>query len=193
MMFLKILYITLIVVCFLLCSAETNEEIHRKYMEASINHDIETLRSLTSENIVWILGRYTLVGREEVLGPNLYDAGLENELDYRNVIVKGDTVECELLERNDIFRAAGIDEVRRFPRFIFKDGLLIKKEPYKPSKDMEELSRRQAPFQLWVRKNHPEAIEKFLDSEGNFIFSRENGVLIRSLAIEWGKNKTDNN
>lgn len=92
-----------------------------------------------------------------------------------------------MLEQNDIYRAAGMNEVCSYPRFIFKDGLLIKKEPYKPSKDMEEMSKRQTPFRLWLRQNHPEVMDKLLDFDGNFIFNRENGVLMRDIAIERGK------
>ena len=167
------------------CNSDTVLELHQKYMKASINHDLETLSSMTAEDAVWKLGPYNLTGKKAVLGPNFYDAGLENKLEYKDVNVKGDTVEFKLLEINDIFIAVGMREVRRFPRFIFKAGLLKKKEPWKPSTDMTEVMRRQIPLRKWIRENHPAAIEQFLDSNGDFIFSKENGVLMRKLALEW--------
>ena len=160
-------------------------ELHRKYMEASINHDIETLSVMTAEDVVWHLGRYTLRGKEEALGPHEYDAGLNNSIEYSNVVVRGDTVEFELVERNEIAKAFGMDEVRHFSRFIFKDGLLHKKEPWKSSTDFQELNRRRKSFHMWVNETHSEAMKKFFDSEGKFIFSQETGLLYTQLVKEW--------
>lgn len=160
-------------------------------MEASIRHDLKTLRSMTSEDIVWKLGPYTLVGRDAALGPNAYDAGMETELEYSNVIVNGDVVEFELVERSDEIRAVGMHEVHHYPRFVYEKGLLKRKEPWKLSPDAGEASRRVAPLRRWIRENHPEAIEKLLDSKGNFIFNKDNGALMRDLANEW-RERNDN-
>ena len=162
-------------------------ELHRKYMEASMNHDIETLITMTGENIVWHLGRHTLHGKVEALSPNEYDAGIENSIEYNNVVVRGDTVEFELVEKNEIAKVFGMDSVRHFPRFIFRDGLLLKRESWKTSADFEELNRRRKPFHIWVNTTHPEAMKTFFDPEKNFIFSRENGQLYVQLVREWQK------
>lgn len=161
------------------------QELHRKYMEASMNHDIETLRAMMAEDIVWELELFTFQGIEEALGPHEYDAGIENSIEYSNVVVRGDTVEFELVETNELSKAFGMNEVHQFPRFIFKDGLVHRKELWKRSTDKRELSRRVKPFQKWIRKTHPEAMKTFFNSGKKFIHNRETGQLYVQLLKEW--------
>ncbi len=177
--------IALVSLCATSCASPTAEDLHRQYMNASIRHDLGTLRSMTAEDAVWQLGPRLLEGRDAVLGPNSYDAGMETELEYRNVIARGDTVEFELVERSDELRAVGMDEVRHYPRFIFADGQVVKKEPWKMSPDPREASRLRVPLRQWIRESHPEALDELLDSDGQFVFSVESGALLRELANEW--------
>jgi len=162
-------------------------ELHRRYMEASMNHDIETLKAMIAEDIVWELELFTFKGKDEALGPHEYDAGIDNSIEYSNVVVRGDTVECELVETNEISKTFAMYEVRQFPRFIFKDGLVHRIELWKRSTDKRELSRRVKTFQGWIRKTHPEAMKTFFDSERKFIHSRETGQLYVQLLREWWK------
>ena len=182
--------LVLTIVLLTLCTKNREveiQELHRRYMEASINHDIKTLKEMMAEDIVWELELFTFQGKEEALGPYEYDAGIENNIEYSNVVVRGDTVEFELVEKNELTKTFGMYEVRQFPRFIFKDGLVHKKELWKRSTDKRELSRRVKPFQKWIRKNHPEAMKMFFNSEKKFIHSRETGKLYVQLLKEWRK------
>jgi uncharacterized protein (TIGR02246 family) len=161
-------------------------ELHRKYMKASNSHDYETLASMTAENAVWLLGSYKLVGKDEVLRPHTIDEGANTRLEYSNVVVRGDTVEFVLIERNDINDALGTNGMYHYPRFIFKDGLVIKKEPWKrgdqSSKDDKKILEA---FRMWVREERPNERAKFIDPDGNFVFSRESGIIMSRLAKEW--------
>jgi ketosteroid isomerase-like protein len=170
--------------------AETElKELHRRYMEASIRHDIKALQEMTAEDIMWKLGERTFVGREQALGPNEFDAGMQTEFEYSNVVVKGNAVEFELIERSDLIRAAGMKELRHYPRFVFENGLVKRKESWKDSSDLKELRSRTAPLLEWIRKKHPEALAKLADSGGNAIYNQENGALARKLANEWVASK----
>lgn len=159
--------------------------LHQRYMTASVRHDLPTLRRLTHEEATWKLGPYTFRGRDEVLGPNEYDAGIDNQLEYRNVVVKGDTVETELTERNDLIRAVGMSEVRGYPRYIFEGGLLVRKEPWRASDDLIELQARVEPLRRWIRTHHPEALEILVSEPGSFRFSEASGSLMIRLASLW--------
>lgn len=155
-------------------------------MEASISHDIETLRELTAENAVWKLGPFVFEGREEVLKPNAWDAGTDAILEYRNVRVKADTVEFELLEHNEILRAVGLEVVHHYTRFVFENGKMILKEPWQPRRPaIGEFNKLMEPLRSWIREAHPEALEVLFDEEGVFEFSREGGTLMVELAREW--------
>jgi hypothetical protein len=175
-------------ILFVSCNKTSEPNIKKlfeTYMTASINHDVKTMATMTHDSIVWKLGPYTLKGKKAALGPNDYDEGTGTILEYTNVNIRGDTVEFELLERNAIITALGMKEIKHYPRFIFKNGLVYKKEAWKVSSDMQELSRRNKPRREWIQENHPEAVQKFFDSEGNFIFNKANGELQIKLTREW--------
>jgi hypothetical protein len=160
-----------------------------RYSKASASHDLETLESLTGDDIVWQLGPYRLEGKEEALGPNRYDAGVQTTPVYRNVRVDGHVVEFELIESSEIIRAVGMKDLQHFPRFEFEDGLVTRKSgPWRevsPNRSMAEFNRRMVPFRQWIREVHPEAIARLVDTDRNFVFSQENGELMLSLAREW--------
>jgi hypothetical protein len=184
----------LILVSFVLFSCENEKtynlnELHQKYMAASINHDLETLEKMTHDSIIWILGPYTFKGKEAALGPNRYDKGTDAKFEYKNVTIRQDTVEFEFFERNGILTAMSMEGVKHYPRFIFKNGLLIKKEAWKPSPDIQTMNQRSQPRRNWIKINHPEIFQKFFDSTGNFVWSEENGKLQIQMAREWKKAK----
>jgi len=160
-----------------------------RYAKASTEHDLATLEALTADDIVWQLGPYRLEGKEAVLGPNAYDAGIENELVYRNARIEGNVVEFELIETNEVIRAVGMTEVRSYPRLEFENGQLKRKvgswrdSPVEYS--MVELNRRKAPLRRWIRDTHPKAIQRLVDAEGNFVFSQDNGALMLRLTRDW--------
>lgn len=159
------------------------------YAEASQEHDLATLEALTADDVVWQLGPYRLEGKEAVLGPNAYDAGVENQLVYRDARVEGNVVEFELIETNEIIRAVGMAEVRHYVRFEFENGQLKRKAAGSKRPPVEysaaELNRRKAPLRRWIRDTHPEAMRDLMDSEGNFVFNLDNGALMLSLTREW--------
>lgn len=171
----------------MLLAAEDVATIHARYMKASISHDLETLRSLTAEDATWQLGPRLLEGREEVLSPNKWDAGTSTELEYRDVRIDGNVVEFTLLESNDLLRALGVEVVRHFPRFIFEDGKVKRKEPWQPSPDMVRVNQNMQPLRQWIRDERPEALEVLVDQAGAFVFSREGGELMTQLALEWSR------
>jgi hypothetical protein len=190
----KLNFNLLIIFSFVLFGCETDKtynlkEIHQKYMTASINHDLETLERMTHDSIIWNLGPYTFKGKEAALGPNRYDKGTKAKLEYKNVTIRQDTVEFELFERNGILTAMDMEGVKGYPRFIFKNGLLIKKEVWKPSPDIKKMNQRSQPRRNWIKINHPEIFQKFFDSTGNFVWSEENGKLQIQMAKEWKKSK----
>ncbi len=173
-------------------SAPTTDlkELHRRYMEASIHHDLRTLRALTAKDAVWTLGGQTLVGKEQVLGPNEFDIGMQTELEYSNVVVKGNTVEFELTERNCLTRAVGVREMHHYPRFVFENGLVKRKESWKDSPNLRELAPRQMELLMkWLREKHPDDLAKLSDSHRKGIYSQETGALTCKLANEWAASK----
>jgi steroid delta-isomerase-like uncharacterized protein len=163
-------------------------ELLQKYMEASNNHDLETLASMTAEDAVWHLGPYKFDGKEEVLQPHTLDEGTNARLEYSNVVVKGNSVEFKLMERSDVSDSLGISALIHYPRFTFKDGLVIRKEAWKKDKKRSEHDKRiYEAYRKWIREEKPEERAKFIDPDGRLIFSRESGLIMARLAKEWRK------
>lgn len=164
-------------------------DLFHRYVEASASHDLATLEALTSDDIVWHLGPLTFEGKAKALGPNAYDAGARTELTYSNVQVEGNVVTFEMLETSEIIRAVGMTELRHYPRFEFRDGLVVRKGPStrKPpaAHSIPELNRRMAPLRKWIRETHPDALAKLVDPNEGFIFSEESGALMLRLTREW--------
>ncbi len=179
-----------ILIVALLCSAAILSAsdvaaLHERYMQASISHDLKTLRTLTAEDATWQLGPRLLKGREEVLGPNGWDAGMLTSLQYEDVRVDGNVVEITLLESSEVLRALGVEVVHHYPRFVFEGGKLKRKEPWKPSPDMAKVSLLMRPLRKWIREMHPEALRVLLDESGTFVFNQEAGELMSRLALQW--------
>ncbi len=157
----------------------------RKYLAASNRHDLGTLRAMTAEDAVWQLGPALLVGRDAVLAPNACDAGANTRLKWSHIRVSANTVDFELVERNDILRSLRVRELRHYVRFTFQDGLVTRKEELKPATGIEVLKANGARFDKWLREAHPEAMPKLFAADGKFIYSRESCKLMAELAAEW--------
>lgn len=145
-------------------STADTRDLFLRYLEASNAHDLETLASMTADGVVWHLGPYELRGRDEALLPNEGDAVLDTSLEARDVRVEGRVVECELIERNDVLRAVGIESWRHHVRYVFDEtGRVVLKEPWRPSPDDAVVTEHMQPFRDWVRANHPESVPDFGD------------------------------
>lgn len=170
------------------CAGERSsnlEDLVHEYVDACNLHDLEKLRGMLTDAVVWYLGADTLVGKDQVLGPLAYDQAINTYLEGSNLVVKGDTVEFELSEKNDVLRALGIDELRHFPRFIFKDGLILEKGPRKPYARAQELEGQLATFREWLQENHPDDLARLEAQDGSFIYNRDNGYLVVKLLKIW--------
>lgn len=137
-----------------------------RYLAASEDHDLQTLRAMTADEIVWRLGPWTLEGKDQAMVLHYADLVNHTVLTARDVVVRGDTVECTLIERNDATRAEGPDSLVHYPRYVFRDGLVILKEAWRRDPGLAESNRHSAPFRAWVRDTHPDALAIILDSTG---------------------------
>ena len=99
--------------------------------------------------------------------------------------MRGDTVECLLIERSELHQSLGIKVMRRYPRFVFRDGLLVERSSWKPSPDVRKLEMQMAGFHSWVRAYHPDKARRLGDPKRPFIYSRETGRMVRELAKEY--------
>jgi ketosteroid isomerase-like protein len=156
-----------------------------RYLAASNAHDLTALESMTADDVVWRFGPWTFQGKEEALRPHVADLILHTRLEARNVVARGDTVECTLIEWNDATRAHGPDSLVHYPRYVFRGDMVTVKEPWAPSPSMAEFNGRAAPFRAWVRTEHPEALAVILDPDGTPSWTRDALEKTRELLERW--------
>lgn len=147
-------------------AASPSRELFDRYLAASNDHDLKVLETLAADDIVWRLGPWTLKGKDQVMALHYADLINHTSLEAREVVVRGDTVECVLIERNDATRAYGADSLLHYPRYVFRDGLVVLKEAWRRDPGVVALNRYSAPFRAWVRETHPESLALILDSTG---------------------------
>jgi ketosteroid isomerase-like protein len=184
---LKRVAVSVLLVAVEACTGGGQEtaELFSEYLAASNAHDLPTLDAMTADDIVWRLGTYTLVGKEEALGPHALDAGMHTSLEARDVMIRGDTVECMLIERNDGTRAFEVDSSVHYARYVFRDGLVYRKEPWKEQPSSTSFATNVARFRRWVSEVHPIRLAELDSLMAITQFSLEVGELRSSLLMEW--------
>lgn len=165
--------------------APSTRRLFERYLAASNAHELAALDDMTADSIVWRLGPWTLRGKAQALSLQYADLINHTTLEARDVVVRGDTVECTLVERNDATRAYGPDSLLHYPRYVFRDGLVTVKEGWKRDTSFAALNRHAEPFHAWVRQTHPEAIPVILDSTGTPRWTRQALDKTRQMLLAW--------
>ena len=174
----------LILICG--CEPQNNKPgiVLDEYIKAANEHNIEKVRSMYSDSIVWHFGPFTFKGKEEAITPLKFDKGANTILIVSNVISNGDTVDFDLLETNDVITALGIKQLHHFPRFIINNGLISRKLSRKPPLEFQSFSDSVASFADWLSHNSPEIYNQFWPI-GKFNFSEETGRKMPAEIKKW--------
>jgi len=160
----------------------------RSYVDAANRHDLAALGQMVTEDVAWYLGPDTLRGRQAVLAPHAFDSGANTVLLVDQVEVRGDTVEFDLVEHNDVLDALGIAELHHFPRFVFRDGLIAKIRARRQPLELLAFSDSVASFMQWLGQHDPAAFAR-LWPDGRFAYSAEAGTTMPALVLEWRRRK----
>jgi len=101
---------------------------------------------------------------------------------------EGDTVHCQILERNDRLDAIEIDELKYSSCiFTFKDGPIQSFAAEVPPDFVEHNSKILNRFIPWLTGNHPNEYSRRFMPDGRFIYKRENGKDVVPLLRKWGE------
>lgn len=150
-------------------------------------HAVERVMAMFADDAEFeIVGLFTLVGKQQIRAIFEYDAGVNAELQFINCTYEGDTVTCQLVERNDRLEATGISELH-YPSCVltFKDRLIKKFTATLPAESARTIGEMWQAFLPWIAKNYPADYSKMFTSEGRFIYNRENGERVIPLLKEW--------
>jgi limonene-1,2-epoxide hydrolase len=161
----------------------------KTFQEMVNQHDVEKIMSMFSDDATFeIVGLSKFEGKKNVKIIFEYDIGVNTNLQFINCKSEGDTVHCQLLERNDRLDAIGIDELEFSScNITFKDGLIQSFAAEIPPYFVEYNSKILKRFIPWLSENHPNDYARMFSSEGRFIYNRENGRDVVPLLRKWGK------
>jgi hypothetical protein len=181
-----------IIVAFLLgCAKQPSdpEKVLDNYIKTANEHNIDKVKDMYADSIVWYFGPFTFKGKEEAIAPLEFDKGANTKLIHTNISVNGDTVDCDLLETNNVISALGIPGLNHFPRFIIKDGLINLILSRKPPTEYEAYADSVTKFSAWLSKYSPNIYEQFWP-KGKFNFSEETGRIMPAEVLKWRNRKT---
>jgi len=159
----------------------------KAFQESENRHDIEALMGKFAEDAEFeMVGQVTLKGKEEIRQIFEYDAGVNTELQFFDFKSEGDTVTCQVVERNDRLKAAGFDKLLYTSCFItFRDQLIQKFSISPDAESARSLGEVMRKFLPWIQKNYPKDYSRLFTPEGRFIRNRENGERVVFLMKEW--------
>ncbi|UCH82665.1 MAG: nuclear transport factor 2 family protein [Candidatus Latescibacterota bacterium] len=166
------------------------DDVTARYLEAWRTHDIKTLTEMTSPDVVLEFGRGTLAGREHIINAVEFSAGANTTVEIGNIVVRGDTVEFEMAEKNDIVTACGIEALLHHPRLIFEDGKLVRKGEVKGNRTFRVYAEQLSILRSWIAKSRPDILEAITDERGRYKINRRTGELLAMMARTWHESKT---
>jgi hypothetical protein len=159
------------------------------YQEAHNSHDIEKVLSLMTDDIKFqLVGTWVREGKEQIQWIEEWDAAVNGHLTFTDVKAKGKTVTCKVIERNDLFKLYGIEEVSyKSATFIFRDRLIeeIRVEP--SQKSVKAINEMRQSFVEWASQERSQQLEA-LRPEGEFVYSAQNAGVWLALLEEWREN-----
>lgn len=152
-------------------------------------HDVENIMYMFTEDATFeIVGLSKFKGKQNVKNVFEYDVGVNTNLDFINFKSEGDTVHCQILERNDRLDAIGIDELEFITcNITFKDGLIQSFSAEVPPDFVEYNIKILKQFIPWLKENYQIEYSMMFNSEEKFIYNYENGKNVVPLLKKWSE------
>jgi len=157
------------------------------FEDAANRHAIDEIMAMFSDDAEFELVGFTrLVGKKEIRAIFEYDAGVNGEIHLINCTTKKGTISCQLIERNDRLRAAGIKKLL-YPScvFSFANNLIRLWRAVPDPEPARALDQFWVAVRLWIAEHYPADYARIFTPEGRFIRNRDNGERAVQLAREY--------
>lgn len=180
-----LLAVLLLLLLFVPSCSPKPKDVVISFQEAYNSHDLERALSLFAETASFeVKGVFSLRGEEEIRDLAEHDFVLKVHMAYSQFNTRGDSVMCQLTEKNDWLKMAGIQETRYSMIFVVKDGLIqsVRAEAIPESERAYKLVS--VPFMNWAAKQRPQLLAEMMP-EGTFVYNEENARKSLSLLREW--------
>ncbi|NIN00544.1 MAG: hypothetical protein GTO24_21410 [candidate division Zixibacteria bacterium] len=182
---LVLLLLVLSVALFITSCSPKPVDLVKAYGHAYNSHDLAELLPLFAEDATFdLMGQFVLKGKEDIRNVAEYDFALHIHMTIDQVVQKGDTVFCELIEMNDWLEVSKIDEAFYSAQFVVERGLIkhIRGTPTpETEKAFEEVL---TPLLKWASEHKPEQLAEMMP-EGKFVYNAENAEKSLAILREW--------
>jgi len=164
-----------------------------RYVELHHLGDVNGLIALHTEDAEFLIpGQVPIRGTSDLRNLMEWDAVLESELMMEGVTVDGDTISIEhVIERNRLFKALGVSEVRYQPgtRFVLRDRRVSGVYPSRFTPEIEvRVGKEFGELIEWMSKNRPQDYERLLP-KGKFRYDGASARLWLQVVGDWNKAK----
>lgn len=157
------------------------------FEDAANRHAIDEIMAMFSDDAeLELVGLARLVGKKEIRPMFEYDAGVKGEIHLINCTASADTVSCQLVERNDRLRVAGLDKLL-YPSCVlsFTNKLIRSWRAVPDPEPARAFDQFWGAVRLWIAENYPADYARIFTPEGRFIRNRDNGERAVQLAREY--------
>ncbi|UCG93269.1 MAG: nuclear transport factor 2 family protein [candidate division WOR-3 bacterium] len=177
--------LVLLMFIFLSCAPKLDERV-KAYEQAYNSHDVEKIMSFYADDIKFeVVGFFVKEGTEEVRNLTEYDVTVNIQMSISNIKVNGDTATFTLIESNDWFRLAGVEELVYEPnRIVFRDGLIKEIRAEITPESVKAAGKAYQTIMQWASKEHSEALAE-LTPGGIFSYTAETAKKWLELLKEW--------
>ena len=150
-------------------------------------HDVEMIMTMFTEDATFeIVGLSKFSRKQNVKNVFEYDVGVNTNLEFINIESEGNTVHCQILERNDRLEAIGIDELKYSSCvFNFKINLIQNFKAEIPPESVQYNTEVWKKFIPWLVEKYPDGYSRMFMDDGQFIYNRENGKDVVQLLRKW--------
>ena len=182
----------IILLAFFTISCEQNHmSIVKSYEELHNAHDIERTMLLYHDDIKFeLIGTWVKSGKSEIRALEEWDKALNSSLKFEAIDSRGDSVFCKVIEKNDWFKAVGIEQIIHDPTiFIIHKGL-IKNIIVNPTAEIgKEIGIKLGSIYSWSKITNDSTIHDLI-IDGEFIYSVESAKKWLILLDNWNKHNT---
>jgi ketosteroid isomerase-like protein len=173
----------ILMVYFSSCSKPNLGNIVKEHFKTINNDDVEKDLTFFTDDIVFEVNDDTkLSGKDQLRNLMERDAVIKVRLTMTDIEVEGNTVVVKEIEKNEVCRLLGIEELSGKSIYKFR-GRLIEKVKIEsiPEAEAKLLDEKYKPFAEWANKEHPQEFSKVERD----LPSAEKARLHLSLLKEW--------
>lgn len=174
-----------LMIMFLSCAPDLAARVNA-YAQAYNSHDVEKIMSFYSDDIRFeAVGFFVKEGKEDVQNLTEYDAAVNIHMTISNIKVRGDTATFTLIESNDWFRLAGIEELIYEPnRVVFQDGLIKEIRAEITPESAKTVGKAWQTIMQWASRERSEALAELMPG-GKFMYTAESAQKWLKLLKDW--------